>query len=139
MKAILYALIPLLLFANANPAKISPDKEFQKRLIGKWKFTGHSGGTTGESSPAKENTVNVIEFRVGGKYVRYTNGEPMFQGDYQLSKTKSIFTGKVDNAIIFDPKLDSANALDILTINGDTLVLAKNSNDGYISGYIKIN
>jgi hypothetical protein len=139
MKLLIYAALTVLGLTSAALKNTLPGKELEKQLIGKWKYTGQSGGTTGRSESAKPTKVSTIEFKEGGKYVRYTNGEPMFQGRYQLSKAKSIHTGKVDNAIIFDPKVNSAETGNILTITGDTLLLADNFSDGYTAGYVRIN
>ncbi|MFP5080580.1 hypothetical protein [Pedobacter sp. JCM 36344] len=139
MKSLTLALATLLFFTSAACKKNSPEKELEKKLIGKWKFTGRTGGLAGSSEPAKPPVKNSIEFKKGGKYIRYTNDEPMFQGDYKLSKAKSIYTGKVDNTIRFDPKIDSPETGKILSIIGDTLAISDNFNDGYTAGYVRIN
>jgi hypothetical protein len=139
MKAPIFLVITVLFFTSAAFKTVSPQKELEKQLVGKWKYTGQSGGLAGRPEPSKPKTVSIIEFKKGGKYVRYTNGEPMFQGNYHLGKAKSIYTGKVDNAIRFDPKVNSSETGEILTITGDTLFLAENFNDGYTAGYVRIN
>ncbi|MEJ7557369.1 MAG: hypothetical protein WKF66_03605 [Pedobacter sp.] len=138
MKALVYAALTLLLFTSEAATKNVTGNELDKQLIGRWKYTGQSGGSAGRTETAKHNMVSVIEFIKGGKYVRYTNGEPMFQGVYALCKAKSIYTGKIDNAIKFDPKVNSTETGNILTITGDTLLLADNINDGYTAGYLRI-
>ena len=139
MKVLTYAITVILFFTSAAYPTHFPDRTLEKQIIGKWKFTGQTGGFIGKSEPANPTVTNIIEFKKGGKYVRYTNGEPMFQGDYELIKAKSIYSGKADNAIRFDPKVDSPLTGDIVTLQGDTLRLADNFNDGYTSGYVRIN
>ena len=138
MKALLYALLPLLIF-TATDYNSSPEKELHKQLIGKWRFASKTGGTNGLPEALKLSTVNSIEFKSGGKYVRYTNGEPMYQGNYKLSKAKCINTGKLNNSILFDPRVNSSETGSILTITGDSLLLADNVEGGYTKGYTREN
>jgi hypothetical protein len=139
MKTLIFSFLTLFIFTSADYQSHFQEKELQKKLLGRWKLTSKSGGIAGKSVAAKESVVNIIEFKKGGKYVRYTNGEPMYQGNYQLSKAKSIYTGKDDNAIRFDPEVDSQETGNIVTIDNDILLLADNFNDGFTAEYIKIN
>lgn len=138
MKSLLYAMLAIVFFTSAAGKKNTPEKGLEKQLLGKWQFTGQSGGFAGSTEPAKSNSIKVIEFKKDGKYVRYKNGEPMYQGTYELCKAKSIHTGKVDNAIRFDLRVDANESGNILTIDGDTLILADNFNDGYTIGYKRL-
>jgi len=138
MKSLLYILLAIVFLTSTAGKMTSSDKGLEKQLLGKWQFTGQSGGFAGATETAKSNSVRIIEFKKDGKYVRYKNGEPMYQGNYQLCKEKSIHTGKVDNAIRFDPKVDATESGNILTIDGDILILADNFNDGYTIGYKRL-
>ena len=138
MKSLLYTLLAIVFITSTAGKTTSSDKGLEKQLLGKWQFTGQSGGFTGGTEPAKSNSVRIIEFKRDGKYVRYKNGEPMYQGNYELCKAKSIYTGKIENAIRFDPKVDATETGNILTIGGDSLILADNFNDGYTIGYKRL-
>ena len=129
----------LTLLTSATCKKNDHNPKFQHQLIGKWKYTGTTGGFAGKNEPADPSAVNVIEFKKEGKYVRYVNNEPDVQGTYLLIKIKSIYTGKDENAIRFDPIAGSPKIGVIATIQGDKLILADNFHDGYTNGYAKLN
>jgi hypothetical protein len=138
MKSLLYTMLAIVFLTSTAGKITSSDKGLEKQLLGKWQYTGQTGGFAGSTEPQKSNSVKVIEFKKDGKYVRYKNGEPMYQGNYELCKAKSIHTGKIDNAIWFDPRVDANETGNILTIEGDTLILADNINDGYTIGYKRL-
>jgi hypothetical protein len=124
MKSLLYTMLAIVFLTSTAGKITSSDKGLEKQLLGKWQYTGQTGGFAGSTED--------------GKYVRYKNGEPMYQGNYELCKAKSIHTGKIDNAIRFDPRVDANETGNILTIEGDTLILADNINDGYTIGYKRL-
>jgi hypothetical protein len=139
MKPLMIALLTLFFSSSAVLKNNASQKELEKQLIGKWKFTGQKAGFSDHSKSKNTSLVNVIEFKKGGKYVRYKNDEPMYQGNYKLCRTKSIFSGKVDNAICFDVKVNVPQKEEMITLVADKLVLKDNVDDGYTSDYTRLN
>lgn len=130
------ACLVLLTFSGCKTQMVEP--AFKVKIIGKWKYTGSSGGFAGKNEPANPSVTNIIEFKSDGKYVRYINNDPDTQGTYDIIRIKSIYSGEEDNAIRFDPRSDSPKTGMIANINNDTLTLGDNFNDGYSSGYVRL-
>lgn len=136
MRLVFAMLAAFILLTSATFKK--PETNFHHKLLGKWKHTVTSGGYAGQTKPANSNVLNVIEFKKGGKYVRYVNNEPDIQGTYEVVKAKSIYSGKEEYAIQFDPAARDAKKGMIATIDGNKLRLADNFHDGFTSGYEKL-
>jgi len=126
----------LLMFVSCKTQTFEPS--FKTKLIGKWKYTGGSGGFTGKPEPVNPLVSKIIEFKSDGKYVKYINSDPDTQGTYDIIKSKSIYSSLEDNAIRFDPQSGSPRTGLIATINDDKLVLADNVYDGFSAGYTRV-
>lgn len=144
MKAICYSFITILLLSAATCKKAIPGSDLEKKLIGVWKYTGKSGGYAGKQEKADPATLNTLEFKSGHLYIRKINDEITAKGKYELYKTKSIYSGKEDNAIRFESILSNSDISNdparntIVTIQNDSLTIADNVYDGFKSTYIRI-
>lgn len=138
MKVLTFLLAAMLLLTSATCKKQSSETSFKGHLIGKWKFTGSTGGFAGKSIPADHSASKIIEFKTGGRYVKYVNGEPDMQGNYDIVTIKSIYSGVNENAIRFDPSVNDQKAAYVATITGDELMLADNFYDGFTNGYERV-
>ncbi|MHA4893403.1 hypothetical protein ACXZ1K_01525 [Pedobacter sp. PWIIR3] len=138
MRILVFLTAAMLLFTSATCKKQGNENSFKARLVGKWQFTGRTGGFAGMTTSANPAAISVIEFKVDGKYVKYINGEPDRQGTYDVIKIKSIYTGLDDNAVRLDPSNDTGKTGMIATISNETMMLADNYNDGYTSSYVRV-
>ncbi|MES2827164.1 MAG: hypothetical protein V4687_03385 [Bacteroidota bacterium] len=126
----------LLTFSRCKTQTVEPS--LKVKIIGKWKYTGSSGGFAGKYDPANAKVANMIEFKSDGKYVRYINNDPDTQGTYDIIRIKSIYTGEDENAVRFDPRSDSPKIGLIANVKNDELTLGDNFNDGYTAGYVRV-
>lgn len=138
MKGIFYSLVAILLFTSATCRKVQPDTLLKKQLIGSWQYIGKSGGYAGKSEKADPSSNYTLEFKSRQKYLQKTNGQVSQQGTYELYKLKSIYSGKEDNAIRFNSASAHSNKHSIITLEGDTLIIAENVYDGFKIKYIKL-
>ena len=138
MKLLFSMLAVLTLLTSAICKKNHFEPPVQHQLLGRWKYTGKSGGYAGKYEAANPSVSNVIEFEKERKYVHYVNNEPDVQGTYELLKLKSIYSGKDEYAIRFDPVEGAPKTGMIITVVGDTLSLAENVHDGFTTGYAKL-
>jgi len=138
MKGIFYSLLAIVLFSSATCRKVQQDTLLKKQLIGLWKYTGKSVGYAGKSEKADPSVNYILEFKSGQKYLQKTNGQVSQQGTYELYKLKSIYSGKEDNAIRFNSASAHSNKNSIVTLEGDTLIIAENVYDGFKMKYIRL-
>jgi hypothetical protein len=114
------------------------DAAFENKLIGKWMYTGQSGGFAGKYQPADPSKPSFLEFKENKTFVKTVSNAVIEEGSYAIIQLKSIYSGKVDNAIRFHAEVDSPKSGEIATITKDTLNIADNYYDGYSKGYIRI-
>jgi hypothetical protein len=137
MKTIIYLFTTGILLAFSTCKKQPAQVSFEQELIGKWKYTGKSGGFAGKYEAADLAVMIMIEFKKDRKYIKTTNDKVTDSGHYDLIRMKSIYTGQEDNAIRFNVSPLSASTGHIITIKDNKLELSDNFYDGYSSGYTR--
>ena len=138
MKVIFYSLLATILLSSATCKKVQPDTNLEKQLIGIWKYTGKSGGYAGKSEKADPAISQTLEFKSGRHYTRKMNDKITEEGLYELYKTKSIYSGKEDNAIRFGTDSNHLSRNSIISLQKDSLTIADNVYDGFKTAYIRI-
>lgn len=140
MKNILYLLLAFFITTAATCKKNqSAARTFEKQLIGKWKYTGRTGGFAGKSEQADPNEIQILEFKKGLTFVRSINGQSRQTGNYEIIAEKSIYSGKEESAIRFNQQTDHAPMGHIISIKDDTLTIADNVYDGFTTTYTRLN
>lgn len=137
MKAIFYLLLAVMLLSSAACKKAESGTLLGRELIGEWRYTGASGGLSGKYEKADPAINQILQFKSGLRYLRKTNDQVSEQGSYQLDRMKSIYTGKEDNAIFFNPR-SNVTSKSIISLRNDTLLVADNFYDGYQAGYTRV-
>lgn len=138
MKAIFYSLIAIMLLSSATCKKAQTGTSLEKQLIGKWKYTGKSGGYAGKYQKADPAQIHILQFKSGFQYLQKVNDQVSEHGSYQLYRVKSIYSGKEDNAIRFSSSSSQPNKNSIISLQNDTLVIADNVYDGFKMNYIRV-
>lgn len=138
MKAVFYSIIIFMLLTSSTCRKAQLNAGMEKQLIGEWKYAGKSGGYAGKHEKADPAVNNALQFKKGLIYIIKVNDKATEQGTFVLYKTKSIYSGKEDNAIRFEAKsANPSNKGSIITLRNDTLTIADNFYDGFKSEYIR--
>lgn len=138
MKTTIFTLLAFMLFSSSTCKKDLQTPDVQKQLVGKWKYTGKSGGYAGKSQKADPAVVTVIEFKKDNTFVRSENDQLKLQGTYTLTRLKSIYSGKEENAVQFDATADPQNKGSIITLKNDSLTIADNVYDGFTTSYVRV-
>jgi uncharacterized protein (TIGR03066 family) len=138
MKTTFFALLAFLLLSSSTCKKEQESPDFKKQLVGKWKYTGKSGGYAGKSQKADPAVLVVLEFKKDNTFLRSENDQVKLQGTYKLTRLKSIYSGQEENAVQFDATADPRNKGSIIILKNDSLTIADNVYDGFTSGYIRI-
>jgi len=140
MKNILYLLLAFFITTAATCKKNQfPVLAFEKQLIGKWQYTGRTGGFAGKSEQAAPNEIQILEFKKGMTFVRSINGQSRQTGTYEITAEKSIYSGKEEPAIRFNQQTDQAPMGHIISIKDRTLTMADNVYDGFTTTYTRSN
>ncbi|HMI02622.1 MAG TPA: hypothetical protein VK541_09085 [Pedobacter sp.] len=138
MKTTIYTILAFMLLSSSTCKKEQESPDFKKQLVGKWQYTGKSGGYAGKSQKADPAVVTVLEFKKDNAFLRSENDQVKLQGTYSLTRLKSIYSGKEENAVQFDATADPQNKGSIITLRNDSLTIADNVYDGFTSDYIRI-
>lgn len=108
----------------------------QKKLQGKWKWTGSSGGITGSTVTPKPDEVIIIEFS-GSNYRKYNNGTLISDKPFEI-KTQSSIYGDDRPIIISSDNPEKYFIKMSFSIEGDNLYLADECNDCFSSSYVRV-
>jgi hypothetical protein len=136
MKKVIYLLSTLLLLSLTQCKKdSSASLSLERKLTGKWLYTGSSGGIDGRIQAADSSSPVVLEFKNNLAFVKTENGVVKAQGTYKLLKAHSIYSGKEEDAILFNDKEGQMNNNFIINVDGDKLSIADNFYDGYTQGF----
>jgi hypothetical protein len=138
MKVTIYAILAFMLLGSSTCKKEQETPDVKKQLVGKWKYTGKSGGYAGKSQKADPAVVTVLEFKKDNTFLRSENNVVKQQGTYTFTRLKSIYSGNEENAIQFDAAADPHNKGSIITLRNDSLTIADNVYDGFSSGYVRV-
>ena len=138
MKVTIYTILAFMLLSSSTCKKEQETPDVKKQLPGKWKYTGKSGGYAGKSQKADPAVAIVLEFKRDNTFLRSENNEVKLQGTYTLTRLKSIYSGKEENAVQFNAAADPHNRGSIITLRNDSLTIADNVYDGFTSGYVRL-
>lgn len=137
MKSFLLLAGAVLVFSGCKKTPVA-QQELEDKLLGKWQFRGAEGGLTGKYEVVRPDVNFVLEFNPKYHFVKTLNGKVTEEGPYDLITTKSIHTGKDDNAIRFNVTDTTPYNGEIISISNDTLSIANNTYDGYGATYVRI-
>jgi hypothetical protein len=138
MKTTIYTILAFMLLSSSTCKKEQETPDVKKQLVGKWKYTGQTGGFAGKTQKADPAILTVLEFKKDNTFLRSENDQVKLQGSYTLTRLKSIYSGKEENAVQFDAATDPYNKGNIITLNNDSLTIADNFYDGFTARYIKM-
>lgn len=138
MKAIFYSLMVIMLLSSATCRKPPRGPQLEDRLLGEWKYIGKSGGYAGKHEKADPKLNHILQFKNGFRYQQKINNQVSEQGSYELYKAKSIYSGKEDLAIRFNPTSSQPNKKSVISLRNDTLIIADNVYDGFKMEYISL-
>lgn len=138
MKTLTCYCIGLAIITLAACKKQSETASFEKQLIGKWRYTGQSGGFNYQYYPADPSVKTVLEFQRNKIFVTTENNQTTDEGPYDIIRVNSIYTGKEDHAIRFHVTTDSPESGEIVAIRKDTLNIGDNSYDGFTKSYVRV-
>lgn len=140
MKNITYLLLAFFITTAATCKKDQAKMlVVEKQLIGKWQYTGRTGGFAGKTEQADPSEVQLLEFKKGMNFIRTINGQSRQTGTYEITAEISIYSGKEEPAIRFNQQTDHAPMGHIISIKNRTLTIADNVYDGFTTTYTRLN
>ena len=121
-------------------------KETQPLLIGSWLWEGSSGGFGGAIIKPKPNERVVLEFSDNGQFSLRKNDTLVLGGTFQLTKERSIYSGKEAPKIEVSDVKNSGQVKSlppvsirgvITTLSISQLSIGDNAYDGYGSSFVR--
>lgn len=137
MKTTICTILAFMLLSASTCKKELENPDFKNQIIGKWRYTGQTGGFAGKTEKADPAVVTILEFKKNNTFLRSENDQIKLQGSYRLSRLKSIYSGQEENAVQFDAAADPRNKGSIVTLKNDSLIIADNVFDGFTATYIR--
>lgn len=121
------------------------DKISNSDFIGKWNWTGTHGGLAYHLHATPASTGNSLQLNLMKNYTFsiFKNGQEVVTGKYQLTMTKSIYSGEMEKYITCDmsntPDTGYFVTNGIITIyDQNKLAIDDNNYDGIGSGFGKM-
>lgn len=113
-------------------------------FVGNWNWVGTHGGFADHLHTTPASTGNTLQLNLMKNYTFsiLKNGQETISGKYELTFTKSIYTGEMEKYIICDmsnnPEGGYFVTQGIITIDGNRLSIDDNNYDGIGSGFERI-
>lgn len=114
-------------------------------LIGDWLWVGSSGGIAGATYKPKPSERIILNMSGDGKFTVRQNDTLVHNGTFQLTKAKSIYSGKEEVALktsevktSYQRVLRYVVVVDgVITPSNTELFISDNSYDGFGSSFVR--